>query len=122
MDAAHNALPCVTGYLADNFNPSIAAVVLNEAASPIVLLGWCCAELQSLAAASAVVAGSGRDITADDFGAIFEHRLPALVGVLDYAIGALNAKTKAVLHEYIPTANHHSCARTFAPCHREFAP
>ena len=39
MDAAHNALPCVTGYLADNFNPATAAVVLNEAASPIAFAG-----------------------------------------------------------------------------------
>lgn len=92
MAATHNALPCVAGYLTDNFNPTIAAVVLNEAASPIALLGWCCAELESLAAASAVVCGSGRDITANDFGAIFEHRLPALVSVLGYAIGTLNAE------------------------------
>lgn len=92
MAATHNALPCVTGYLADNFNPASAAVVLNEAAPPIVLLGWCCAELQSLAAASAVVAGSGRDISASEFGPIFEHRLPALVGVLAYAISVLNAE------------------------------
>lgn len=92
MATTHNAPLCVTGYLADNFNPSTSAVVLNEAATPIVLLGWCCAELQSLAAASAVVAGSSRDISANEFGAIFEHRLPALVGVLGYAIGALNAE------------------------------
>lgn len=92
MAATHNALPCVTGYLADNFNPDTAAVVLNEAAPPIVLLGWCCAELQSLAAVSAAVAGSSRDLSASEFGAIFEHRLPALVGVLAYAISALNSQ------------------------------
>lgn len=85
--------PCVIGYLAENwtaYNQENPAVIVNPKASPMDQLAWCWGEARSLSAASSALVTGGESIDADEFGAVFYMRLPALAAMLGHAINRLH--------------------------------
>lgn len=91
-------LPCVHGYLAENWldcNSETPAVILNPEALPLDLLAWCWAELESLNVAGAALAAGGAASCGEAFGPLFLYRLPSVRDVLEHVIKRLYDERRA---------------------------
>lgn len=84
--------PRVIGYLAENWaglNDKTPAVIVNPDATPMDQLAWCWGEAASLSRLSSLAVAAGKDFDFGDFHDLFYMRLPALAGMLEYAIAHL---------------------------------
>jgi hypothetical protein len=82
----------VMGYLTSNWNSHdnrTPAVVINPEASPVDVLVWCWAEMESMLAAVNVLMNAEGDINKGDFSALIFYRLDPLVAVMEKTVGHL---------------------------------
>lgn len=87
----------VVGFLAGNwpgYNEATPALVVNPAASPLDLLAWCWAEVQSLSVTVSSLSGSPNGIEPGDVSAILSHRLQPLANMLHQATTELVAEER----------------------------
>ena len=86
------------GYLAGNWpslNDTEPAVIVNPAASPADVLAWCWGEVESLHHAAEAIAAARNGCDADEFNAVFVHRLEPLARVMERAMDALARQAMA---------------------------
>ena len=82
----------VVGYLTSNWDSHdnrTPAVVMNPEASPVDVLVWCWAELESMLAAANVLMTAEDDINKGDFSALILYRLEPLLVVMEKTVGHL---------------------------------
>jgi hypothetical protein len=77
------------GYLASNWGNETPALILNPKATPLDMLAWCWAEIESLRSTALALSSSSYPLDPGELSAILLHRVGPLANVMDAAMNEL---------------------------------